>query len=81
MTACTRSRRPSSAWERGPADRPPPIRDCGLLDGLDGDRQLASQHRLLAVRGQLHEIAGDRAAARAAYLAAARRTTSLPQKR
>jgi predicted RNA polymerase sigma factor len=52
-----------------------------LLDGLDGDRQLASQHRLPAVRGHLHEMAGDRDAARAAYLAAARRTTSLPEKR
>jgi predicted RNA polymerase sigma factor len=57
--------------------------DAGLrlLDGLDGDRKLASQHRLYAVRGHLHEMAGDRNAARAAYLAAARRTTSLPEKR
>ena len=57
--------------------------DAGLrlLAGLDGDRKLASQHRLYAVRGHLHEMAGDRDAARAAYLAAARRTTSLPEKR
>jgi hypothetical protein len=52
-----------------------------LMDGLDGDQQLASQHRLPAVRGHLPEMAGDRDATRAAYLAAARRTTSLPEKR
>jgi predicted RNA polymerase sigma factor len=57
--------------------------DAGLrlLNGLDRDRKLASQHRLYAVRGHLHEMAGDRDAARGAYLAAARRTTSLPEKR
>jgi len=57
--------------------------DAGLrlLDGLDDDRNLASQHRLPAVRGHLHELAGDRDAARDAYLVAARRTTSLPEKR
>jgi RNA polymerase sigma factor (sigma-70 family) len=52
-----------------------------LLGGLDNDRKLASQHRLPALRGHLHEMAGDGDAARAAYLAAARRTTSLPEKR
>lgn len=57
--------------------------DTGLrvLDGLEGDRQLTSQHRLHAVRGHLEEMAGDRAAACTSYLAAARRTTSLPEKR
>jgi predicted RNA polymerase sigma factor len=29
------------------------------LDALDGDRRLASQHRLASVRGHLHEMAGD----------------------
>jgi predicted RNA polymerase sigma factor len=52
-----------------------------LLDGLDNDRKLASQHRLPALRGHLHGMAGNRDAARAAYLAAARRATSLPEKR
>jgi predicted RNA polymerase sigma factor len=51
------------------------------LRQLDGDSRLAEHHRLDAVRGHLLELAGDREAARAAYLAAARRTTSLPEQR
>ncbi|MFF1763611.1 RNA polymerase sigma factor [Streptomyces sp. NPDC058249] len=43
--------------------------------------ELAAGHRLDAVRGHLLERAGDPAAARAAYEAAARKTLSLPEQR
>ncbi|WP_214403875.1 RNA polymerase sigma factor [Pseudonocardia lacus] len=52
-----------------------------LLAGLDGDRRMAGNHRLDAVRAHLLELAGDPAAAREAYLRAARRTTSIPEQR
>jgi RNA polymerase sigma factor (sigma-70 family) len=52
-----------------------------LLETLDGDDRVASHHRLDAVRAHLHELAGDRTAARGRYLSAARRTTSLPEQR
>ncbi|MBO0826631.1 MAG: RNA polymerase sigma factor, partial [Streptosporangiales bacterium] len=52
-----------------------------LLAGLDVDRRVAGDHRLLAVRAHLLELSGDVAAAHAAYLDAARRTTSLPEQR
>jgi RNA polymerase sigma factor (sigma-70 family) len=52
-----------------------------LLAGLDGDRRMAANHRLDAVRAHLLEQAGDRTGARAAYLRAARRTTSIPEQR
>jgi len=48
---------------------------------LAGDKQLAEDHRLYAVRAHLLEMTGDTAAARNAYLAAARRATNLPQQR
>ena len=51
------------------------------LDGLADDDRLASGHRLEAVRGHLLEMAGDEAGARRSYLAAARRTTSLAERR
>ncbi|MGW4121419.1 RNA polymerase sigma factor [Nocardia sp. NPDC004711] len=41
---------------------------------------LAGNHRLDAVRGHLHEMAGDSDEAIAAYTAAARHTTSLPER-
>ncbi|MFE3732243.1 RNA polymerase sigma factor [Nocardia sp. NPDC059154] len=41
---------------------------------------LAGNHRLDAVRGHLHEMAGDPDEAIAAYTAAARHTTSLPER-
>jgi RNA polymerase sigma factor (sigma-70 family) len=50
-----------------------------LLTTLDADQRLAGHHRLEAVRAHLLELAGDEAAARAAYRTAARRTTSLPE--
>ena len=52
-----------------------------LLGTLEGDERIAGDHRLQAVRAHLLELAGDGAAARDAYQAAARRTTSLPQQR
>src|SRR5262249_26327005 len=52
-----------------------------VLAELDGEPRLAHHHRLDAVRGHLLEMAGDTAAARAAYQRAARRTTSLPEQR
>jgi RNA polymerase sigma factor (sigma-70 family) len=51
------------------------------LDTLAGDKQLAEDHRLYAVLAHLLEMSGDTAAAREAYLAAARRATNLPQQR
>jgi RNA polymerase sigma factor (sigma-70 family) len=52
-----------------------------LLKTLDGDDRMTKHHRLYAVRAHLLEMAGDRAAARATYSEAARRTTSLPEQR
>lgn len=52
-----------------------------LLATLDETGELAGHHRLAAVRAHLLEMAGDRAEARASYQEAARRTTSLPERR
>lgn len=52
-----------------------------LLASLDGDGRLASNHRMDAVRAHLLEMAGEVEAARDSYLRAARRTTSLPERR
>jgi predicted RNA polymerase sigma factor len=52
-----------------------------LLATLDADGRLAGHHRLDAVRAHLQEMAGDAEAARASYRAAARRTTSVPERR
>jgi RNA polymerase sigma factor (sigma-70 family) len=51
------------------------------LSALAGDDRVAGGHRLDAVRGHLLEMAGDPVAARTSYLAAARKTTSLPERR
>ncbi|MFC0004917.1 RNA polymerase sigma factor [Micromonospora siamensis] len=58
-----------------------PEAGLALLAPLAGDERTAGHHRLAAVRGHLLELAGDRAAARAAYLAAARGTTSVAERR
>ncbi len=58
-----------------------PTAGLSRLDTLAGDKQLAEDHRLYAVRAHLLEMSGDTAAAREAYLAAARRATNLPQQR
>jgi RNA polymerase sigma factor (sigma-70 family) len=52
-----------------------------LLRPLDDDDRIATHHRLLAVRAHLLEMAGDPAGARDSYQTAARRTTSLPERR
>jgi RNA polymerase sigma factor (sigma-70 family) len=51
------------------------------LAPLADDPRMAEHHRLDAVRGHLCELAGDPLAAGAHYRAAARRTTSLPERR
>jgi predicted RNA polymerase sigma factor len=52
-----------------------------MLETLDGDDRVARHHRLEAVRAHLLEMAGDHAAALVSYRTAARRTTSLPERR
>jgi RNA polymerase sigma factor (sigma-70 family) len=52
-----------------------------LLATLDADDRIAEHHRLDAVRAHLLEMAGDLTAARSGYRTAARRTTSLPERR
>jgi hypothetical protein len=47
---------------------------------LDADGRLAGHHRPHAVRAHLLEMAGDRQAAVESYLAAAHRTTSIPER-
>jgi RNA polymerase sigma factor (sigma-70 family) len=51
-----------------------------LLKALDADERLAGHYRLDAVRAHLLEMAGDHQAAIAHYRAAARRTTSIPER-
>jgi RNA polymerase sigma factor (sigma-70 family) len=51
-----------------------------LLAILDGDKRVASHHRLFAMRGHLLEMAGDPAAAGQAFEIAVRRCTSLPER-
>jgi RNA polymerase sigma factor (sigma-70 family) len=51
-----------------------------LLEALDSDERLAGHYRLDAVRAHLFEMSGNHEAAIAHYLAAARRTTSLPER-
>jgi predicted RNA polymerase sigma factor len=52
-----------------------------LLAALDGDERLADHHRLHSVRAHLLEMDGDNEAAIESYRAAARRTTSTPERR
>lgn len=51
-----------------------------LLLPLDSDKRLAGHYRLAAVRAHLYEMADDRQAAITNYLAAASRTTSIPER-
>ena len=64
----------AAAMVRGPAE------GLRLLEALDGDPRIAGHYRLDAVRGHLHERAGDRALALAHYRAAAEGTASLPER-
>lgn len=50
------------------------------LDALDADPRIKGHYRLDAVRGHLFERAGDRARAVQHYLAAAKRTASIPER-
>lgn len=52
-----------------------------LLGTLDDDARMAQTHRVDSVRGHLLELAGDPAAAREAYLRAAAKTGSDPERR
>ena len=57
-----------------------PATGLSILDGLDiPGSPLAGHYRLDAVRGHLHEMAGDTDAAVRDFQVAARRTTSLPE--
>jgi RNA polymerase sigma factor (sigma-70 family) len=52
-----------------------------LLDALAADGRMSTHHRLLATRARLLEMEGDDAAAAATYRDAARRSTSVPERR
>lgn len=58
-----------------------PEAGLALLDELGTDQQIADDHRFHAVRAHLLEMTGQRGTAHDAYLAAAARTTNLPQQR
>jgi RNA polymerase sigma factor (sigma-70 family) len=57
-----------------------PAAGLGLLDALDADPRMAGHYRLDAIRGHLHERAGDPERAIAYYRAAAERTASIPER-
>jgi RNA polymerase sigma factor (sigma-70 family) len=57
-----------------------PATGLKLLEALDADSRLAGHYRLDAVRAHLFEMAGDQQTAIAYYRAAARRTTSIPER-
>jgi predicted RNA polymerase sigma factor len=56
-----------------------PAEALALLDTLSGDERVCGHHRFFAVRAHLLELAGE--PARETYLEAARRTTSVPERR
>lgn len=56
-----------------------PAKGLELLEPLDSDKRLAEHYRLDAVRGHLHEMAGNHPDAVKHYLAAASKTTSIPE--
>jgi predicted RNA polymerase sigma factor len=58
-----------------------PTAGLGFLEQLEADKRVAGHHRLAAVRGHMLEESGDHAGAIEQYRAAARRTTSLPERR
>lgn len=57
-----------------------PHAGLALLEALDADERMSGHHRLDAVRGHLHERAGNIEQATAHYRAAAGRTTSVPER-
>ncbi|MEU7995295.1 sigma-70 family RNA polymerase sigma factor [Micromonospora sp. NPDC049060] len=58
-----------------------PAAGLAALAVLDADPRIAGHHRLPAARAHLHEMAGDRERAVAAYRIAADLTTSVPEQR
>jgi RNA polymerase sigma factor (sigma-70 family) len=58
-----------------------PAAALDLLVTLEPDARIARHHRFHATRAHLLELAGDHATAAAGYREAARRTTSLPERR
>jgi RNA polymerase sigma factor (sigma-70 family) len=58
-----------------------PAAGLELLTTLDRDDRMAEYHRVAAVRAHLLDLAGDRDAAEASFLDAARSSTSLPERR
>jgi predicted RNA polymerase sigma factor len=58
-----------------------PAAGLRMLATVETDDRIARHHRLEAVRAHLLEMAGDDDAARAAYRLAAKRTTSVPERR
>ncbi|HEY7135843.1 MAG TPA: sigma-70 family RNA polymerase sigma factor [Acidimicrobiia bacterium] len=58
-----------------------PEAGLAMLEPLDGDERVSTSHRLDAVRAHLYDLAGDHDAATRHYLAAARSTTSIPERR
>ena len=58
-----------------------PAAGLDVLRELESDRRLAAHHRLHSTRAHLLEMSGDPAGAVASYREAARRTTSLPERR
>jgi RNA polymerase sigma factor (sigma-70 family) len=57
-----------------------PKEGLAVLEPLDSDNRMTEHHRLEAVRAHLLEMSGDLEGARASYLQAARRTTSIPER-
>lgn len=57
-----------------------PDTGLALLDALDADPRVAAHHRLAAVRGHLHERAGNRDAALRHYRDAASKTANTPER-
>ena len=57
-----------------------PKEGLALLEPLESDGRMTDHHRLEAVRAHLLEMSGDVVGAKASYLLAARRTTSVPER-
>jgi predicted RNA polymerase sigma factor len=58
-----------------------PQAGLAMLETLGSDRRITADHRFLTARAHLLEMAGQTAAAREAYHAAAGRAPTLPQQR
>jgi predicted RNA polymerase sigma factor len=58
-----------------------PAAGLDLLASLDETELATARYRVAGVRAHLRELAGDRRQAAADYAAAARRATSLPERR